>query len=170
MENIFIIKKIYNTISIFSKTFSALLPSTAFKVTFIKTSNPPSADKNNSCAAERLYTHDALSLIHFSSITDRLFSTYTRFSALSILTIFLDKCQMKSFEDINILIKVKVFCLKTFFWKKLLFEKMFWKIRIKKLLFETKKLFCWKSNFVWEKNFFLIFFFEKKFFEKKFKK
>ena len=44
--------------------------------------------------------------------------------------ILLDKCQIKSFEDINILIQVELFCLKTFFWKKLLEKK------VKKLLFE----------------------------------
>ena len=34
---------------------------------------------------------------------------------LFILTIPLDKYQIKSFENINILIKVKLFCLKNFF-------------------------------------------------------
>ena len=68
---------------------------------------------------------------------------------------------MKSFEDINILIRVKLFCLKNLFlekaftWKKV-FEKMFLKKKIcflkKKLLFERKKLFLEK-----------ILFFEKKF-------
>ena len=32
------------------------------------------------------------------------------FSALSILTILLHKCHMKSFENINISMKVKLFC------------------------------------------------------------
>ena len=42
----------------------------------------------------------------------------------------LDNCQMTSFENVNILIKVKFFF---FFWKKLLFErKMFVKEKIKK--------------------------------------
>ena len=36
----------------------------------------------------------------------------TPFYALSILTIFLDKCHMKSVENTNILMKVKLFCSK----------------------------------------------------------
>ena len=83
---------------------------------------------------------------------------------LSILTI-LDNCQMKAFQDISILIKRKLFCLKTFFfWKKLLFEKnMCLKTKIKKLLFwkktvtvcirNKKKLFLEKKT-SWKKNFF----------------
>ena len=73
-------------------------------VTFIKTSNPASADKENSFTAKRLFTNDALSLILFLAITVRLFSTAASLPAFSIPTIFLDKCQMKSFEDINIVI------------------------------------------------------------------
>ena len=45
----------------------------------------------------------------FPPITARLFSIAAPFPALYILTIFLDNYQMKSFEDINILIKVKLF-------------------------------------------------------------
>ena len=111
----FLLLKKYKKIKFFVKLFPLSFHQSAFEVTFIKTSNPSSADKNNSFAPERLYTHDALSLILFSPITDRLFSINTRFPALSILSIFLDKCQMKSFEDIDISIKVKVFRLKTFF-------------------------------------------------------
>ena len=62
----------------------------------------PSADKKNACTAQRLYTNDALSLILFPPITAQLFSTASSFPALSILTIFLGKCQMKNFEDSNI--------------------------------------------------------------------
>ena len=40
------------------------------------------------------------------------------FFALSILMIFLDKCQMKSLENISILIKVKLFFGKRFYLKK----------------------------------------------------
>ena len=40
---------------------------------------------------------------------------------LSILTIFLDKQLMKSFENINIIIKVKLFS-----WKKFMFQKSFY--------------------------------------------
>ena len=75
-----------------------------------------SANKKNSYAAERitrLYT--VLSLILFQSITARLFSIATLFSALSILTILLHKCQMKSFENINILMKEKLFFQKRLF-------------------------------------------------------
>ena len=45
----------------------------------------------------------------------------TLFPALSNVTIFYDKCQMKSFQNINILIKVKLFCLK----KRFFLEKAF---------------------------------------------
>ena len=48
-----------------------------------------------------------------------------KFTVLFILTILLDKCQMKSFKNINILIKVKLFGLKKFFmWKRLLLKKI----------------------------------------------
>ena len=40
----------------------------------------------------------------------------TSFYALSILTIFLDKCHMKSVKNVNILMKVKLFCLKKIFF------------------------------------------------------
>ena len=63
------------------------------------------------------------------------------FYALSILTIFLDNCHMKRVENINILMKVKLFCSKkNFFGKKLniiYLKTMFLK---KKLLFLKKKL------------------------------
>ena len=49
-----------------------------------------------------------MTLSQQSFITARLFRIATPFPALSILTIFLDKHQMKSFENINILIKVKL--------------------------------------------------------------
>ena len=69
-----------------------------------------------------MYTNDALqSAILFQSITARPFPIVTPFPALSILTILLDKQLMKSFENINILIKVKLFC-----WKKLMFQKSFY--------------------------------------------
>ena len=56
------------------------------------------------------------------------------------LTILLDKQLMKSFKNINILIKVKLFVGKSFFSKKFLFEK--------RLSFE-------KKNFFWEEKRFL---------------
>ena len=70
------------------------------------------------------------------------------FPVLSILSILLDKGQIKSFEDINILIKIELFCLKTVFcfWKKLLFEEK--KVRknccMKQKKFFGKKTFFWK--------------------------
>ena len=47
------------------------------------------------------------------------------------MTILLDKCQMKSYVNINISIKVKFLWVKNFFLKKLFFEK--------KHVFEIKK-------------------------------
>ena len=60
---------------------------------------------------------------------------------------------MKSLDDINILNKMKFFCLENvFFWKKLLFEKNYDFKKLtktvflkKKMVFKTKK-FCWKKN------------------------
>ena len=79
---------------------------------------PASADKKNSCTAQRLYTNDALSLILFSLITARLFSIATPFPALSILMIFPDRCQMKRFEDTKILTIVKLSGMKNSFFEK----------------------------------------------------
>ena len=39
--------------------------------------------------------------------------TLSHINPLPAPSILLDKCQMKSFEDINILIIIKLFCLKT---------------------------------------------------------
>ena len=83
---------------------------------------PPSADKKNMFSTLRFYTNDVLSWILFQPITARLFPIAAPFPALFILMIPLDKCQMKSFENINISIKVKFFVWKTFF-----FDKKFWK-------------------------------------------
>ena len=61
--------------------------------------------------------------------------------------IFLDKSQMKSFEDINISIKVKLYCLKKLLFEKYAFENknMSLKKNLKNffflMLFETKKVF-----------------------------
>ena len=55
----------------------------------------------------------------------QLFSIDAPFPALSVLMVFPDKCQMISFKDINILMKVKLFWLKNLFWEKLLFETIF---------------------------------------------
>ena len=76
------------------------------------------------------------------------------------LTILLDKCQMKSFKNIKIVIKVKLVCLKkSLFWKKLLlkknyaFKKKFKNFFLKKLSFETK-IFLGRKNFLLKRNFF----------------
>ena len=61
-------------------------------------------------------TNDALLSILFQPITAQLFPIAASFPTLSILTIPLDTCQMKSFENINILIKVTLFRLKNFFF------------------------------------------------------
>ena len=140
MENIFIIEK--NTIR--NQFFVKLLPLSfhlpAFEVTFIKTSTLTLCRQK-----EFLYS---LKIVHkWRSIIDPFLAnhcsafSYSRsFScSLSLLTILLDKCQMKSFENINISIKVKLFCVKNvFFWKKLLFER--------KYVFERKNL---KNCFFW---------------------
>ena len=73
--------------------------------------------------------------------------------------ILLDKCQKKSFEDINILIKIKFVWLKktcffgkSFYLKKCIEKKMllkkFLKLFKKKLLFETKKIVFGKNTFL----------------------
>ena len=79
------------------------------------------------------------------------------FSCASILMIFPDQFQMKSFKDINILIKVKLFCLKnlfflekTFIWKKLCFWKLKYAFERKK----TKLLYIWSKKISFE-NFFI---------------
>ena len=61
--------------------------------------------KKNSCTVYTLI--DPFPANRYSS-----FPKGTPFYALSILTIFLDKCQMKSVENTNILMKVKLFCSK----------------------------------------------------------
>ena len=92
---------------------------------------------------------------------------------------------MTSFEDINILITVKFFCLKNvfflekaFIWKINVFENknVFEKKKSKKVLFETKKLIVKKQIFFgklfFEKKILLDknFFWKKLFFEKILKK
>ena len=67
----------------------------AFKPTFIKTFNPVR------CQQKKL-TNDAPSLVFFGAMTARLFPAMlmdSPFPALSILTILLDQCQTKSFEE-----------------------------------------------------------------------
>ena len=182
-KTFFVIEK--NTIrnQIFVKLFPLCFHLSAFETTFIKTSDPallklltpPYADKKNSCTAQRLYTNDALTAILFQPITARLFPIATPFPTLSILTILLDKQLMKSFKNINILIKVKLLC-----WKKFMFQKSFClkkdcHLKEKKFYWEERSFFVeknvfWKKNFFLEKNLFLwkkIFFLKKLLFKKK---
>ena len=100
-------------------------------------------------------------MIFFLPITARLFSRAAPFSAFSIPTILLDKCQMKSFESISILIKVKTFLVeKPYFWKSFYLKKNMF-LEIKKG-FEKKKIkttVFLKKKLLFEIIFFLIFFF-----------
>ena len=93
----------------------------------------------NSFSTERLYTKDALLMILFQPITARHFLIAAPFPACPMLTIPLDKRQMKSFENINILIEVKLFCLKNFCFSKKIFlgKRLF----LKKFFIFGKKLF-----------------------------
>ena len=93
-----------------------------------------------------MYTNDALSAILFQPITSRLFPIATPFPALSILTILLDKHQMKSFENINILIKVKLFCWKKFFFQKSFYLKKDCHLQDKKIFWKEKRFFVEKKN------------------------
>ena len=90
-------------------------------VTFIKTSNPTLCQQKEFVYSLKI-AHKQCSLIDpfpTKPITTRLFSRAATFPALSILTIFLDKCQMISFKDI----KSTTFLFeKRLFWKRLLFE------------------------------------------------
>ena len=97
----------------------------------------------------KFYTNDARSAILFHPITARIFPIAIPFPALSILTILLDKQLMKSFENINILIKVKLLIkvLEKVFEKRLSCER-------KKIFWEEKHFFVEKNAF-WKKNFFL---------------
>ena len=115
----------------FVKLFLLSFHLSAFEVTFIKASNL-SLCRQKGIRYQRLYTNDALSSILFQPIAARLFPIATPFPAFSILAIPLDKCQIKSFENINILIEVKLFCLKNAFFEKDFHLK-------EKIVFERKK-------------------------------
>ena len=117
----------------------------AFEVTFIETSNSALC-RQKECMYSLKYTNDIISLILFQLITAHFFSIAAPFFAFSILTILLDKYQMKSVENVNILVKIKLCCLKNFFfvWKKLLFEKKHVFEKISCHVFE-KKMFLKKS-------------------------
>ena len=111
-----IVEKKYSKKSIFCKTFFCFSSIyLVLKSILSKLLTTLSAEKKNSFLTKRLYTNDALSSILFQPITARLFPIAALVFALSILAIPLDMCQMKSFENINILIKVKLFCLKNLF-------------------------------------------------------
>ena len=122
----------------------------------IKTSNPTLCRLKEFVYSLKIVhiVHKWRLLILFPPITTRLFSISAPFPAISILTIFLDKCQMKSFEDIKILIKVKLFCLKnlvfgkSFYLKKKVFEN-------KNNVFETKNCLFFEKTYLKQKNFFL---------------
>ena len=93
-------------------------------VTSIKTFNPALCrfrirfqDKNCTQMMLSYQSFSSQSLLGFFPIA-------ALFPALSIVKIPLDKCQMKLSENINILIKVTLFCLKNIFLEnKLLFER-----------------------------------------------
>ena len=120
-KTFFVIEKNAIRNQFFQNFFRSAFIHLLLKPLLSKLLTPPSADKKNSCTAQRLYTNDALSAILFQPITARLFPIVTPFPALSILTILLDKQLMKSFKNINVLIKVKLFC-----WKKFMFQKSFY--------------------------------------------
>ena len=157
----------------FVNFFPLSLHRSAFEVTFIQTSNHALCRQKEfvySLKTVQLYKNDTFVLILFPPVTARLFSVAAPFLAFSILTILLDKCQMKSFENINTLIEIKLFCLKNVF---LFFGKSF----MKKNCYLKQKNFPWKKTFLKEKNFrknaylkkYLkkSFFFEKQFFFEK---
>ena len=125
-------------------------------VTFIKTSNFALCRQKEFVYSLNI-VHKQRSLI--DPFSPRLFSIAAPLRALSILTNFFDKCQMKSIEDINVLIKVKLFCWKNLlFWKKFLFERKFKKscfFEKKTVLFESKEFFLEKNIGKFGKNFFL---------------
>ena len=90
---------------------------------------------------------------NFQPITARLFPIATPFPVRSILTILLDKQLLKSFENINILIKVKLFC-----WEKNFFQKSFHlekDCHLKETkFFGEKRFFVEKKCFLEKKLFF----------------
>ena len=105
------------------KLFPLSFHLSAFEFTFVKTSNPAlRRQKEFLYSLKVLHNIDAFRLILFSPNTARFFSTVASFPALSILTILLDKCQMKSFQNIDV--KVNFFVWNTFFFgKNFFFEK-----------------------------------------------
>ena len=83
----------------------------ALEAIFIKT-NPALCRQKRIQVQLKDCTLMALSHWSFSSQSQLSFFLYAHFPALSVLTILLDKCQMKNFEDVNILIKaILKFCI-----------------------------------------------------------
>ena len=84
--NFYIILPVPNIIMTVDFLFlpKAALHLSALEAAFVKTSNPPSDDKKNSCTAWRLCTNDALSLVFLQPITARLFpiNSHSVFCAL----------------------------------------------------------------------------------------
>ena len=108
----FLLLKKINKISIFEKLFPLSFHLSAFEVTFIKTSNLALCRQKELVYSLRV-VHNWRSLI--GTLPENhywLFSIAAPFPATSIQTILLDKCHLKSFEDIIVLIKMKLFCLK----------------------------------------------------------
>ena len=107
-----------------------------------------------------MYIFSRILAILFQPITARLFPIAIPFPALSVLTILLDKQLMKSFENINILIKVKLFVGKSFFFQKSFYLKKECHLKEKKFFgkknfFSEKKLvFVKKKNFIEAKTLF----------------
>ena len=163
----FLLLKKINKISIFVKLFPLSFHLSAFEVTFIKTSNLALCRQTELVYSLRI-VHKWRSLIgtlpgnHYW-----LFSAAAPFPATSILTILLDKCHVKSFDEINIWLKWNFFAWKTCFGKKLLVNKkhVFEKHNSKKTFF-CKKTNCYlKPKIFFEKNFlFWNFFLQKNFF------
>ena len=143
MENILDYGKKINKKSIFRKSFFALLPCVCFWSQFYQNFLPRPLPTKKIRVSLKICTQMTLSHWSFSHPTNHcaafFYSRY--FPALPILTILLDRCQMKSFIDDNILIKIKVFE-----------KKMFWKKTALKLKFFWKKY--WKKSFfhIWRKR------------------
>ena len=116
-KTFFIIEKIQLRNQVFVKLFPLSFPLSAFEVTFIKASySTLCQQKELVYSLKMVHKRRSLISILFQPITARLFSIVAPFPVLSILMILLDKCKVKSFQNINILIKVKLLCLKNFFF------------------------------------------------------
>ena len=121
--------------------------------TFIQTSNPALCWQKQFVYSLKII-HKWRSLIDPFPTSHCFAFFHTRsFSSALYSEDFFDKCLMKSFEDMNILMKVKLFGLKNvFFCKKLLFKTNVFKNKLKKCFLEKKLSFEKK---ILEKNCFL---------------